>query len=220
MLKQIIKRDQTSMIFKKEKIVLAIFKAANAVGGSDFATAEKLADKVVRIAEQRYSDGVADVEGIQDIVEKVLIEAGRWCKVMQTETRLLARYSETDQMGIIHHSNYAVWFEAGRLDFLRKAGIPNTNIEEQGIMLPLYEMNCKFKSPARSEDEIMVITSLKKMSHVRLCFLYQVINVTNYKLLATGETMHAWTDTTLKPCNVAKMVPDIYSILHEIVMKG
>ncbi|NMC56906.1 MAG: ribonucleoside triphosphate reductase, partial [Eubacteriaceae bacterium] len=76
MLNQIIKRDRTYAAFKKEKIVLAIFKAATAVGGNDFATAEKLANEVVRIAELSYPDGIAEVEGIQDIVEKVLIENG------------------------------------------------------------------------------------------------------------------------------------------------
>lgn len=76
MLQQIIKRDQVSVPFKKEKIVLAIFKAATAVGGNDFETSEKLGDEVIRIASQHYPDGIADVEGIQDIVEKVLIEAG------------------------------------------------------------------------------------------------------------------------------------------------
>lgn len=76
MLKQIIKRDRTPVPFKKEKIVLAIFKAATAVGGDDFTTSEKLGDEVVRLADQLYPEGVADVEGIQDIVEKVLIEAG------------------------------------------------------------------------------------------------------------------------------------------------
>lgn len=73
---QIVKRDRTTVPFKKEKIVLAIFKAAVAVGGSDFATAEKLGDEVVALAEKRYPGGIADVEGIQDIVEKVLIENG------------------------------------------------------------------------------------------------------------------------------------------------
>ncbi len=76
MITQIIKRDRTAVLFKKEKIVLAIFKAASAVGGSDFSLSEKLADEVVRIAEQQYADGIAEVEGIQDIVEKVLIENG------------------------------------------------------------------------------------------------------------------------------------------------
>lgn len=118
-------------------------------------------------------------------------------------------------MGIIHHLNYTVWFEAGRTDFLKKAGISNTNIEARGILLPLYEMNCQFKSPARYEDEIVVITSLKKIFRVRLCFSYQVINAANHKLLATGETMHAWTDKVLKPVNAEKTVPDVYSILSQ-----
>ncbi|MDD2418265.1 MAG: ribonucleoside triphosphate reductase [Oscillospiraceae bacterium] len=75
-LTQIIKRDRASVPFKKEKIVLAIFKAASAVGGDDFATSERLAGEVVRIAEQEFPDGIVDVESIQDIVEKVLIEEG------------------------------------------------------------------------------------------------------------------------------------------------
>ncbi|MDD2362252.1 MAG: ribonucleoside triphosphate reductase [Oscillospiraceae bacterium] len=75
-LTQIIKRDRSYVPFKKEKIVLAIFKAAGAVGGNDFSTSERLADEVVRIAEQQFPNGIADVESIQDIVEKVLIEEG------------------------------------------------------------------------------------------------------------------------------------------------
>ena len=76
MITKIIKRNGDVVPFKKEKIVLAIFKAANAVGGDDFATSERLAEEVVRIAEQTCPDGVAEVEKIQDIVEKVLIEHG------------------------------------------------------------------------------------------------------------------------------------------------
>ncbi len=76
MLTHIIKRDRTTVPFRREKIVLAIFKAAAAVGGDDFTTAERLTDEVLRIAEARFSDGVAEVEGIQDMVETVLIKAG------------------------------------------------------------------------------------------------------------------------------------------------
>ena len=76
MLSQVIKRDRRTVSFQKEKIVLAIFKAACAVGGNDFSTAENLADEVVRLADQKYPEGVADVEGLQDLVEKVLIESG------------------------------------------------------------------------------------------------------------------------------------------------
>lgn len=76
MIKQIIKRDQTVVPFRKEKIVLAIFKAASSVGGSDFAKSEQLAAQAVQMAEEKYPNGIADVEGIQDIVEKVLIDNG------------------------------------------------------------------------------------------------------------------------------------------------
>lgn len=76
MLQQIIKRNHEHVPFRKEKIIFAIFKAASAVGGTDFSLAEKLTDQVVACAEQKYPDGTADVEGIQDLVEKVLIEAG------------------------------------------------------------------------------------------------------------------------------------------------
>lgn len=76
MLQQIIKRDRSLVPFRKEKIIFAIFKAANAVGGNDFSLAEKLADRVVTLAENKFSGGVADVEAIQDLVEKVLIDAG------------------------------------------------------------------------------------------------------------------------------------------------
>lgn len=134
---------------------------------------------------------------------------------MQTETRFTARYSETDQMGIVHHSNYAVWFEAGRTDFLKKARCSNTSIEARGILLPLYEMSCQFKSPARYEDEIMVITRLKHISPARLCFSYDVLNDADHELLATGETLHAWTDKALKPVNAVKIIKDVYSMLKD-----
>ena len=97
MINRIVKRDRTVVPFRKEKIVWAIFKAATAVGGDDFAESERLADKVVQMAEQKFPDGVADVEGIQDIVEKVLIEDGhaRTAKayILYREKRRSARES-------------------------------------------------------------------------------------------------------------------------------
>ena len=134
-----------------------------------------------------------------------------------SETKFIVRYAETDQMGIVHHSNYAVWFEAGRTDFLKKAGISNSSIEARGVLLPLYEMNCQFKSPAKYEDKILVVTKLSSLSRVRLQFSYEVVNADNSKLLATGETMHAWTTRELKPVNAEKIIPDIYSNLSGIL---
>lgn len=132
---------------------------------------------------------------------------------MTAETRLTVRYAETDQMGIVHHSNYAVWFEAGRTDFLKMTGVTYSQVEARGVMLPLYEITCRFKCPAKYEDEIAVITSLKELSRVRLILLYKVVNTKNDMLLATGETLHAFTDCALKPINAEKAIPDIFALI-------
>jgi acyl-CoA thioester hydrolase len=78
-------------------------------------------------------------------------------------------------------------------------------------------MNCRFKSPAKYEDEILVVTKLKSVSRVRLHFSYEVLNAGNNTLLATGETMHAWTTKELKPVNAEKVIPEVYSKLSEII---
>lgn len=135
---------------------------------------------------------------------------------METKTIFTTRYAETDQMGIVHHSNYAIWFEAGRTDFLKNAGVSNSSIEAKGILLPLYEMNCKFISPAKYEDEVAVITSIKSTSRARISFTYKVMNANTGKLLAAGETMHAWTDKALKPMNAEKIIPEVYLVLNQM----
>lgn len=136
---------------------------------------------------------------------------------MKVKSCFLTRYGETDQMGIVHHSNYARWFEIGRFDFFRSMGISNKETEERGILLPLYEMNCKYISPARAEDSITVMTSLNECTRVRVKFSYQIFNTHNKKILASGQTMHAWTDKNLQPINVQKKAPDIYKICNSVI---
>lgn len=135
---------------------------------------------------------------------------------MQTQTNVRVRYSETDQMGIAHHSNYAVWFEVGRTDFLNKLGISYTKIEASGILLPLYEINCKFKSPARYEDDIIIKTTIKTFTRIRVFFSYEIVNAVDGKLIAAGETMHAWTDKSLKLVNAEALIPEVYSLLNQV----
>lgn len=133
------------------------------------------------------------------------------------KTELIARYCETDQMGIIHHSNYPKWFEAGRTDFFKKLGLRYSKIEEEGVLLLLIDLKCSFKSPARYEDEILVRTKPVEMSCVRLSFSYEVFKKDDMSLLASGETSHAWTDKSLKPLNIGKKVPELYVLLKEAV---
>jgi len=106
------------------------------------------------------------------------------------------------------------------LIFLKKAGTSYSGIEAKGVLLPLYELNCRFKAPAKYEDEIVVMTSIKQCSCVRLRFSYQICDASNNKLIATGETMHAWTDKAFRPVDAHKTVPDVLSILSKLLYKN
>ena len=74
---------------------------------------------------------------------------------------LIVRYAETDRMGIVHHSNYPVWFEAGRTEYIKQNGISYSEIEKEGILLPLLELKCRFINSSTYEDRIVVRTSVR-----------------------------------------------------------
>lgn len=134
-----------------------------------------------------------------------------------SDSEITVRYAETDQMGIVHHSNYPVWFEVGRTDFIKKLGYRYSELEKEGILLPLTDLRCSYKGPARYEDEIIIRTCIKKMTCVRLVFGYEVFNKKDMSLIALGETFHAWTDKNLKPVNIAKRMPELYEVMKKAV---
>ena len=132
-----------------------------------------------------------------------------------SETSLIVRYAETDQMGVVHHSHYPVWFEAGRTEFIKKMGMPYSLIEEKGAMLPLLELKCAFKGFARYEDNIIVRTNIKEYTGTRLLFHYEVTREGEDKLLTEGETLHCWTNKDLKPVNIKKFMPSIFELIEK-----
>lgn len=107
---------------------------------------------------------------------------------METLTRLKVRYAETDQMGVVHHSVYAVYLEAARVDFLEKAGLPYPQVEARGIAFPVVELSLTFRAPARFGDEVIVRTHLAHLSSRALLFRYRVEREDT--LLAEGFTRH------------------------------
>jgi len=139
---------------------------------------------------------------------------------MTVKTYFPVRFTEIDAMGIVHHSNYAIWFEAGRMDFLKNAGMPSSKLNSRGLFLPLTDLKCSFKSPAGYGDKILVTTSLVYMSCVKLKFEYKVFNKSTGKLLATGMTTHAWTNKRIEPLNIEKTAPEIYEKLKQLVEAG
>lgn len=135
--------------------------------------------------------------------------------MITSTTVFTVRYAETDQMGIVHHSVYPIWFEVGRTEFIKKIGISYSEIEQKGLLLPLIGLDCNYKSFAQYDDEIIVKTFLKEMTPVRMTFGYQVFRNNDFsKVITTGETMHVWTNKNLKPLNLRKYNSQLYSLFE------
>ncbi len=133
---------------------------------------------------------------------------------MVTKTRIRVSHSEIDHLGIVHHSNYPLWFESGRHDYLKHAGLPESKIRAMGFCLPLAELKCEFKSPAKLKDEIIILTNATYLSYAKIKFEYTVMN-TDEKLIAIGNTVHAWADRSIKPLNIKKEAPELYESLKK-----
>ena len=126
------------------------------------------------------------------------------------ETKIIARYAETDQMGVVHHSVYPIWYEVARTEFAKKYILPYSQAEKIGIMMPVAELTSKYYKSAHYEDEITIITEIEKFSPVRIKFKYTLYNQFG-DLINIGTTMHGWTNTNLKLINLKKLYPNIYS---------
>lgn len=107
------------------------------------------------------------------------------------------RYSETDQMGVVYHGNYAQYFEIGRTEWLRSLGITYKNMEKTGIMLPVISLNCNFKKSALYDDELTIVTCLKKTPGVKIEFDYEITNQHN-EIICIGSTALAFINSTTK----------------------
>lgn len=129
---------------------------------------------------------------------------------MIVETNIGVKHSEVDKMSIVHNSVYPMWFEAGRRSYLKEAGMPDSLMRGRGLFLPLSEMECRYKSPARLRDKLVVKTDLTVVSCAKIKFEYRIFNRKNGKLVAIGRTVHAWTDSCIKPLNIEKTAPEIY----------
>jgi len=114
------------------------------------------------------------------------------------EIALRVRYAETDQMGIVYHSHYAVWFEIGRTEFCRAAGMPYRQLEESGLRIPVTGLECKYRRPARYDDDLRVRTSLSELSPRGLTFRYDVLDREGRRM-ADGSTRHIFADAQGKP---------------------
>ena len=129
---------------------------------------------------------------------------------MMTKTQITVRYAETDQMGIVLHSVYPIWYEAARTEAIKKIGMNYSNLERNGVMLPLVELNCKYNVPAEYEDVLTIMVEIAKLTPARIVFHYQIFKDGIEKPINTGSTIHAWVGKDLKPINLKKQYPEIF----------
>ncbi|MBP2002535.1 acyl-CoA thioester hydrolase [Paenibacillus shirakamiensis] len=146
-------------------------------------------------------------------------------------TSLRVRYQESDQMSVVYHANYLNWFEIGRTEMIREMGFNYRDMEEAGVLLPVIDVQMKFRQPARYDDEIMIFTKVTAFTPLRIHYEYEIRRVqhspTNWEieegsllgeLLVTGTTQHVWIGRDWKPSRLDKKLPKLYNALKEILL--
>ena len=115
------------------------------------------------------------------------------------ETRLRVRYAETDQMGVVYHSNHLIWFEVGRVELMRQMGFSYRDMErEEGLFIAVAEATCRYRAPIFYDQEVLVRTRLKNVRESVVIFSYELVRADDAALLAEGETTHIVTDSQMK----------------------
>lgn len=122
------------------------------------------------------------------------------------ESEIRVRYAETDKMGIVHHSNYLIWFEAGRSDFCRARGFSYKEMEDDDALMIVAESYVRYKSPAYYEDILIIRSQVAEVRSRSIRFVYEVIRLADDTLIAEGETLHLVTDSGRK----VRLIPELY----------
>lgn len=126
------------------------------------------------------------------------------------------QYYETDQMAIVHHSNYIRWFEEARLDLLNQLGRNYKAMEARGILIPVIDVSCNYLISARYDDVLEIIPSLTQYTGVRLGFRYEVRNQATGDLCATGASTHCFLDPQHRPISLKRKAPELHQQFTEL----
>lgn len=137
---------------------------------------------------------------------------------MHFNADIRVRYSETDQMGIVYHSNYFPWFEEARTGLFEAVmGMTYQELEEQGILFPLVECNCRFRRPAHYADRLAVRARVREVKGARVTIEYEAYRQPDGELLACGFTTHVFVGRDFKPLNILRVKPEVYQKLQASV---
>lgn len=122
-------------------------------------------------------------------------------RVVESEVRV--RYAETDAQGVVYYANYFVWFEVGRINFLREVGFDYHQMERDGLGFFIAEATCRYHSPARFDDLLLVRTWIEEVRRRSFSFGYEIVRKGTGELLATGRTVQVFIDMrTRRPTEI------------------
>jgi acyl-CoA thioester hydrolase len=121
-------------------------------------------------------------------------------------------YYETDQMAVVHHSNYIRYFEESRISFMEQIGCPYDVLEREEIISPVLEVSCRYIRPVRFGETIRIAVRLVKMSKVKCSFSYEVTDKETGELRASGRSEHGFVDRNGRPVIMPKSKPDYYEL--------
>lgn len=131
-----------------------------------------------------------------------------------------AKYYETDQMAVVHHSNYIRWFEEARVDFLEQIGLGYDKIEATGVYSPVLAVSCEYKSSVRFHDTVLIKAILRLFNGIKMKIEYQVIDAATNQIRAIGTSEHCFVTTDFKPTSLKKNYKEMYDILIRYVDYG
>ncbi len=126
-----------------------------------------------------------------------------------------AHYYETDQMGVVHHSNYIRWFEESRVDWMEQLGFSYKKLEEMGVMIPVLSVSCEYRNSIRFDETVYVLPEIKEFNGFKLTVSYKVIRKNDGMQMASGETRHCFTKKDFSPCRTKRDYPEIYKIFSD-----
>ncbi|WP_294577821.1 thioesterase family protein [uncultured Thomasclavelia sp.] len=131
----------------------------------------------------------------------------------------VAKYYETDQMGIIHHSNYIRWFEEARIDYMNQIGLTYKEMENQGIISPVLEVTCQYLNMMYFDDTATIKVIITDYTGVRFSVKYEVYNQNN-KLCTTGTSRHCFMSKDGKPISLKRSKPEFDQLFKSVIQQN
>ena len=128
-------------------------------------------------------------------------------------------YYETDQMQVVHHSNYVRFMEEARLDLMDQVGLDYAAMEEKGIIIPVLDISCKYVYAVHYGDTIVIEPKITKLTPVRFSLTYEIRDEKSGEIRCEATSSHAFVDTEFRPMNMKRNFPELYAVLESVVVK-